>query len=435
MHKSLIFILPSLLVSFGESALAQAAEPTPTPPAPVQPTPVQPPTAQPVPATAAAPSATAPTTPAVAPTAAKEEKAPEAPPEEPWYKKISVGAFVDAYASLNYNLPRQQADANTYHPYDSNAGFGLAWVGLDASLAPDPIGGAISLRFGPGVKNLALSDYTAPGGIGFLQNAYVSWKPDGKDGHFTLLGGKFDTLYGAEVAASQLNINYTRGVLYNLAQPFFHTGLRLDAQFGGFTLKAMAVNGWNNTIDNNIMKSFGLQASYNANDKVTVSLGYLGGPEGNDTQSTPGGAGTSEVPGANGRWRHMADLVVDAKPTPELHLMLNGTFVADKMANDETATWFGVSAMGRYSITEIFGVGGRFEALRDTKGAITAPNAPGNSMSLITGTLTFEALATKYLVFRLDNRVDYATESVFTTRDSSSKSQITTTLGIVAKTN
>jgi Putative beta-barrel porin-2, OmpL-like. bbp2 len=429
MNKSLFIFVPSLLVS----SLARAGEPAPAQPA--QPGVTQPALTQPAPAPAVATPLAAATPAPAAPVAAKDEKPAETPPEEPWYKKINVGAFVDAYASLNYNIPRQQADANTYHPYDSNAGFGVAWVGLDASIAPDPIGGAISLRFGPGVKNLALNDYTAPGGIGFLQNAYVSWKPDGKDGHFTLVGGKFDTLYGAEVAASQLNINYTRGVLYNLAQPFFHTGLRLDAQFGGFTLKAMAVNGWNNTIDNNLMKSFGLQASYNANDKVTFSLGYMGGPEGNDTQVNPMTGGSGEVPGANGRWRHMADLVVDAKPTPELHLMLNGTFVADKMANDETATWFGVSAMGRYSITDVFGVGGRFEALRDTKGVITAPNAAGNSMSLITGTLTLEALATKYLVFRLDNRLDYATESVFVTRDSSSKSQITTTLGIVAKTN
>ena len=36
--------------------------------------------------------------------------------------------------------------------------------------------------------------------------------------------GKFDTPYGAEVAESHLNMNYTRGLLY-ASQPVFHTSI------------------------------------------------------------------------------------------------------------------------------------------------------------------------------------------------------------------
>jgi hypothetical protein len=379
----------------------------------------------------AAPGATTPAS------GAEPEKKEEKKEDEPWYKKIQVGGFVDAYVSINYNIPKPQENANLYHPYNSNAGFGLAWAGLDVSLAPEPVGGTVQLRFGPAVKNLALNDYTAPGNIGNLQNAFLSWKPDGKDGHFTVIGGKFDTLYGAEVAVSHQNINYTRGALYNLAQPFFHTGLRLDGTFGGFTFKVMAVNGWNNTIDNNTGKSFGGQLSYALDDKLLVGLGYLGGPEQVDTVTTQ--AGTEKVPGANTRWRHLADLVVDAHPTESVRLMLNGTFVADRIVDaaapggEKNVSWFGVSAMGRYAFNDMFAAGGRFEFIRDPDGQITAPNTQG--MSLVTGTITLEAAPTKYLVFRLDNRVDYATESVFVTTNATSKTQITTTLGLVAKTN
>jgi Putative beta-barrel porin-2, OmpL-like. bbp2 len=128
---------------------------------------------------------------------APEQAAPPAE-EAPWYKAITLGAFVDTYASINYNLPKKQEDANLYHPYDSHPGFGLAWAGVDLAVDGGPVGAVVQLRMGPAVKNLALNDYSAPGNIGNLQNAYVTWKPQGKDGNITLMAGKFDTLYGAE---------------------------------------------------------------------------------------------------------------------------------------------------------------------------------------------------------------------------------------------
>ena len=38
--------------------------------------------------------------------------------------------------------------------------------------------------------------------------------------------GLFDTIYGAEVADSWVNFNYTRSPLNYLMQPFYHLGVR-----------------------------------------------------------------------------------------------------------------------------------------------------------------------------------------------------------------
>ena len=71
--------------------------------------------------------------------------------------------------------------------------------------------------------------------------------------------GKFDTIYGAEVAESQDNLNYTRGVVYWFTQPLFHTGLRVNAELTDeLMLRGLLVNGSNNTIDNNVGKNLGL---------------------------------------------------------------------------------------------------------------------------------------------------------------------------------
>jgi hypothetical protein len=345
---------------------------------------------------------------------------------------MKVGAFVDTYYSQNWNGPKPQADANTFHPYNNNAGFGLAWVGLDTAIDTGSVGGALQLRFGPSVPNLALGDFKVPGGIGYVQNGYATWKPGGTGGRLTLLAGKFDTVYGAEVAQSYLNMNYTRGALYNLAQPFFHTGVRADWQATDqLALKLMAVNGWNNTIDNNRGKSFGTQVTYTPSDVFAMSVGYMGGPEGSDTEPVSGG-GLANVPDANGELRHLVDVVVDVKPTSDLRIVANADYVADKTKGASTS-WYGASLLGRYAFSSMFAAALRGEYIADKNGVLTATQ---KDTSLVTGTLTLEATPSKYLVLRLDNRIDVASEEVYKVGiDSTSGTMFTTTLGVVAKTN
>jgi hypothetical protein len=394
-----------------------------------------------------------PKAPAPAGAPAPADTAAHAPPAEPaaeketpdwlaWlpalYKQASFRAYVDTFYSLNWRFPRPNGGVNLYHPYEPSTGFGLAWFGADLSFDPDPVGGQVSLRLGPAVPNLALGDFNLPGGIGYLQDAFVSWRPGGKDGKFTVYAGKFSTIYGAEVAPSQDNINYTRGALYNLAQPFFHTGLRADWQAtDALVLKFMAVNGWNNTLDNNLGKSFGLQAGYSIGGKVGLFLGYMTGPEQADTAivtdpMNPADTQKVAVPGANGRFRHLIDFVADINPSPAFRILVNGDFVAEPL-DTATALWYGASVMAKWQATDVFGLGLRGEILRDDSAQITAPNT--GDLLLGTVTLTLEAAPSKYLLVRLDNRVDVANERIFPARlDNVSASQFTTTLGIVGKT-
>jgi len=391
-------------------------------------------------APAAPPTATSPTivTPATATTPTAN------PPAKNWFDILNFGAFVDTYYSLNWNTPRPNSGANLYHPYSNNSGFGMAWVGLDASVDPDPIGAVIQLRFGPAVPNLALGDFAIPGGIGNVQNGYVQWRPSGKDGKLTLIAGKFDTVFGAEVATSQNNFNYTRGYLYNLAQPFFHTGLRADLKMNDLlTLRLLAVNGWNNTVDNNLGKSLGAQVAVTPIENYTFSLGYMGGPEENDVVAAPappGGTspGTIRNVGADSRLRHLVDIVGDMGVTSSLRVVVNADYVTQTVVDptnlsDKSASWFGAAVLGRYAFTDVWAAAVRGEIIRDKDGQITAPNT--KPLSLYTATLTLEALPHKNLVIRLDNRLDAADENVFSTVHSVSATQFTTTLGVVAKTN
>jgi hypothetical protein len=388
---------------------------------------------------------------------------PPPPAKEPaWYERVNMGAFTDISYGHNWRGPRPNEGANQLRAFDGHTGFGLTWVGLDASVDPAPVGAQLQLRFGSGARALALND-AKYAGLNLVQNANVSWRPGGADGKLTLVLGKFDTVFGAEVPQSQLNINYTRGLLYTLAQPFFHTGLRAEWQATDqLVLKLLVVNGWNATIDNNRGKSVGGQVSWSPSDKATLSLGYMGGPEEDDVRKVtcnagdafvtatgtcaPAPAGVADAKaegtvangGAESRMRHLADLVVDVRPLPAVRVVANGTYVLQRIAGtsgpDATVRWYGAALLGHVDLDQggHWGLGARGEVVSDPDGQTTTRGP----LTVYSGTLTLENAISKMLLVRLDNRVDAADSDIFSKGlTGSSRSQITTTLGVVVKTN
>lgn len=375
----------------------------------------------------------------------------EEPEEEAWYDSFVFGAFADAYFGVDFNFPKGRA----YKPiraYDFNDGFSLSWVGLDVEKAPEPVGGVISLRFGPTAQRLAGAcvdgECDNEYGLSAVKQGYVSWKPGGADGAVRLDLGKFDTPYGAEVAESQYNLNYTRGALYWLGQPAYHTGLRFTADLDRmFALKLLAVNGWNRSVDNNLGKSFGLQGALRVpaadgsdDDVLTVSLGYMVGPEWDDfveiscppgtrpdaseadgCETDPDGEGGMLVVdrgGANTEGlRHFLDLTLAAAPSPQVNLSLNASLGIDNqrseenLAEFETKLWWGVAAAGRYALDDRAGIAARGEYYLDRDGYTTG-FAPVE-ISLLTGTLTFDYSPDQAVKLFVDGRVDWSNRQIF----------------------
>jgi Putative beta-barrel porin-2, OmpL-like. bbp2 len=444
---------------------------TPPPPAPAPQPP--PPQAEP-PRLTLAPS----TEPPLAPHPFDEGLEP-AGSDAAWYDAFDFRFFVDGYFALNYRFPKPQVDPGTdrVRAYDNAQGFALGWAGMDLSRAPDPVGGTLSLRFGPSADRYNSSCFGASSaacdaahGLTNVKQAFASWKPAGADSAVTIDFGKFDTIYGAEVADSQDNINYTRGVLYWLGQPLFHTGLRVSADISHFTLRALAVNGWNNTLDNNSMKTFGVQVVAHVpradgnRDLLAVSAGYLFGPERDDTLPVscavgqafnPASAsgcsvttntaaqrtGTLDRSSSNSKgFRHFLDLVVTSDPIDALHLVANADFGTEqvRVQPDSTlftgAQWWGAMLGARFGVSELFGIGARGEYYHDDDGLTT--NLPGYTIDIVTGTVTLDFAPMKELLIRLDNRLDWSNKEIFQKgiRDSTG-TIVTSTLGVVATTN
>ena len=409
----------------------------------------------------------APPLPAMAPPAL-EPVAAEAPTVAPqWYESAEYRVFVDSYASLNWNFPKPQTGTNgqgEVRAYDQTNGFALSWVGADLSLPAAPVGGMLSLRFGPTAQRYSTRCFSgkcdADYGLGNVKQAFASYSPVAG---LSLDLGKFDTIYGAEVAESQDNMNYTRGVLYWLGQPLFHTGLRAEYQ----ATKELAgtlliVNGWNNSVDNNAGKSFGLQGKYATSDEMlSVALGYLGGPERDDTDvltCEPGfelnpASGCQPKAGAPGGvfpvdradsdtkgWRHFVDLVVGLNPIKDFAVLANLSYGIDYARNPQKSSdfvasnWWGGMLGARYDLGQ-FGVGARGEYFGDRDGfAIPrAKSASTDGAALMTGTLTLDADLAPGVVLKLDNRFDWADRKLFQSGIRKAEgTEFTSTLGFVA---
>jgi len=376
---------------------------------------------------------------------------PPAPPAGPanWYDKFAADGFVDAYGNIDWNMPKPQIGTIPLRAYDVAQGFALSWIGANVSYTSDNVGGTVSLRFGPsaviyGVPATATGTADNSFGMQNVRQAYATIKPADK---WTLDAGKFDQPFGSEVPDAQLNMEYTRSLLFNLNQPVFFTGVRLDyAPVDAFDIKVIAANGWNNTIDNNRGKTFAAQVMVKPADVLQLYVGWAGGPEQADFLPVPGGAApaagapTGEVADANSHWRHMADLVVDFNPMKELRFLINGDYDTEDLGGGQTASWYGANLAVRYIIADPFQATLRGEYFSDKHTNIVPlglDKTAGDSTSIESVSLTLSTVIASHVTLMLDNRIDVADSEMFPNKspnDGASKSQFTTTLGVIATT-
>ena len=316
---------------------------------------------------------------------------------------VKISIFADSY----YNWSTSKNPANVLFPaegatlapahraYERHNGFGLSFLGADLTYDTEKFGATASLRFGPSVPIFYARD-TSPTGINNITQAFVTWKPSTA---LSIDFGQFYTIYGAEVAESWKNLNYTRGGLYYAMQPFWHTGVRAKlAVTSELTLTGMVVNGVNNEIDYGKERpSLGAQAAYTM-PEFAVLLGYLGSldPD-NDTY-----------------FDHFVDLVATAAVGTSVNLVFNGDY-----GKDGDLAFFGASLAARLALTDEFGIALRAEYLGDPDGRIWGTK--DNNVLTGTGTLDFKPGASGKLIIRWDNRFEKADTKIFTGRDGSGK--------------
>src|SRR6266478_5320028 len=241
----------------------------------------------------------------------------------------TLSGFVDVYYGYNSNQPAGRTTA--LRNFDINSGqFGLNMIELiaDKTTSTDSrVGYYVSLGFGQAMNLVngfeaasprvpTTPSFPIPTQTNFdqyLKEGYIEYlAPTGKG--LTIDFGKFVTNAGAEVIETKDNWNYSRGLLFSWAIPYYHFGLKAKYAFNGkIALSGFLLNGWNNVVDNNTGKTTGFTLAFTPNKKLSLYENYYVGPE----QSSVGGVSF------NGNFRNLTDTVLIYNATPKLSLMAN----------------------------------------------------------------------------------------------------------------
>jgi hypothetical protein len=339
----------------------------------------------------------------------------------------TVSGFVDAYYGYNSNQPSGRT--NQYHNFDINSGqFGLNMIELVADKAVDTnnrVGYHLALGFGQAINQINATE-PGPGFPGtttttnfdqYLKEGYLTYLAPIGNG-LQINFGKFVTPAGAEVIESKDNWNYTRGILFAWAIPYFHFGTSAKYTFNSkFALTGYLMNGWNNSVDNNSGKTTGFSAAWTPSSKFTLIQNYLVGPEQTDF---------------NGSFRHLYDAVAIYNPTAKLSLMANYDYGHDRpFGSPISVHWSGIAGYVKYAMNDKWTIAGRGEYFNDHDGFST-----GVAQNLSEFTFTLQRTLASKLISRLEVRRDMSDQNVFPYRSGPpsygpNDAQNTVTLGLI----
>ena len=294
----------------------------------------------------------------------------------------TLSGFVDVYYGYNSNQPANRTTA--LRNFDINSSqFALNMLELVADKAPDAtasrVGYHIALGFGQAMNLVNAGEVASPNVPGtrvlappstitnfdqYLKEGYLEYlAPVGKGLQINV--GKFVTPAGAEVIETKDNWNYSRGLLFSWAIPYFHFGVSGKYAFNSkFALTGYLINGWNNSVDNNSGKTTGFTAAWTPNSKFGLTENYLVGPEqAND----------------NSDFRHLTDTVVTYSPNAKLSLMANYDYGHDRTPvlrpglppTTVPVWWTGIAGYIKYAPNATWAIATRGDWFKDHNGFST----------------------------------------------------------------
>jgi len=312
----------------------------------------------------------------------------------------TLSGFIDGYYGENFNNPANRTSGFRYFDAASNQ-FGLNLIELVVDKTPDPAnsrtGYHIALGYGQAMNAIYGAGTTASlSADQYVKEAYFSYlAPVGKGLQIDI--GKYVTPHGAEVIETKDNWNYTRGLLFYSAIPYFHYGMRAKYAFNDkYSLTGFFNNGWNDVVDNNSGKTYGLTFGWNPNKKFSLAQCYMAGPEGANN---------------NSNWRQMFDTVATISPTERLTFMLNYDYGrGDRIEGVANPVyWTGIAGYVKYALNSKYSVATRYEYYNDHYGFTTGT---AGHVQEVTG--TFQRLMASHILGRLEFRHDQANNPIFT---------------------
>lgn len=322
--------------------------------------------------------------------------------------KSALGMSTYVQTGYTYNIKNPTSMTNDLRVFDRNHDSAAIDL-IQLVFAKDPAAGSSGYKLKISAGETA--KYIHSAGIdlsdGFdLTEGYVSYiAPVGPGLRVDI--GKFATFLGAELIEAKDNPNYSRSFLFNYAIAFTHTGLKMSyTPFEMLGVSLFAVNGWDNSTDNNSAKSYGASIALTTG-KVTEYFNVLSGPE----QALN-----------NQDKRVIYDYVGTVAITDSLSLILNGDYGREQnAAAPGAAEWGGAAGIVKYALTDSVSAAVRGEYFSDRNGYRT-----GMKQRLNEYTASVDFVMPGGMVLRPEYRYDKSDQFAF--YDNTKKKQHTVSL-------
>jgi hypothetical protein len=267
---------------------------------------------------------------------------------------------MDGYYGFNFNKPnvggQRVNDLRAFDTRDQSFSFNYGELAVDYK--PNNVGIRVDVGFGDAADIVHAAE---PGGQNLwrhIQQAYIT----GTHGKLTLDFGKFVTPIGAEVIETKDNWNYSRGLLFTWAIPFYHFGGRATyAVNDKVSLAGYIVNGWNNVRDNNTAKSVGFVGTFKPSSKWTLVTNILVGKENPATDQS----------------RILLDGILTFNLNDDIAFMANYDFGKDygldllPGVRGPEVNWQGVAGYVKVKLADKVTLSNRYEWFDDRQGAMT----------------------------------------------------------------
>ena len=320
---------------------------------------------------------------------------PELSPTLHFLNRVNISGSIDGYQQYNANQPADRiAGLRAFTGPSNQLSLNLAQLAFTkAPTADSRAGFALSFAYGEVINVVNGSEPVA--GPDFAQNlkeAYLSYLVTDK---LQLDFGKWVTPIGAELIEAGGNWNYSRGLLFTWAIPFYHYGLRANYAINSKTwVTAHLANGWNNIVENNSGKSFAIQAGFSPVENVSIVQNYMVGPELTDDDSL----------------RHVFDTIVTYDYNDKISFLVNYDYGMEEglLPTDPDSKWQGVAGYVRYAFDDKMATSSRMEWFQDDDAWST-----GVAQQVKEFTQTFEYRLADGLQSRFEFRRDWSTAPFF----------------------
>jgi len=325
---------------------------------------------------------------------------------------IDFSGMFDGYYSFSNEHPAN--GLNQLYNFDDHADqIDLNFAKMTVSHDPDPVGFRVDVGFGRTMQ-LVHAQIPDPEWFRFIEQAYVSLKPKGWKG-FEADFGDFVTSAGAEVIESKDNWNYSRSLLFALAIPYYHFGIRTSMPIGSsVNVGVQVVDGWNEIVDQhgNNMQTVGITGAI-TRKKFTWSNNYYVGPQW--TAVTRGN-------------RNLYDTTLLLTPPDKFSAYINFDYGQQHALTSSLNYWVGFAVAAHYQVTKRIAFSPRVEYYNDATGFTT-----GTTQQLHEVTLTGEYKLLDGLLARAEFRHDGSDVPFFDhgLQSGVSKSQSTITVALM----